>query len=113
MRSVGSGGAPMPGAAPGQYTTRDRPESRSIDGITNTRSGALAREEPSMEGDRQRAVPQQRVVERAEREVDAESPYLARPQLQQQRPTHEVGQRIGRAVRVPLDLRSGVVALEA
>ena len=112
MRSGRSVGAPMPADAPGQYTTRDRPPSRSIDGMTSTPSGALAGQQASVEADRQRPVAQQRVVEVPQREGVAEAALFVGAQLQQQRPTEQVRQRIRRPVRVPLDLGAGVVALE-
>ena len=65
---AGRSARPMPAAAPGQKTTRERPASTSIAGMTSIPSGALAAEQPPVEADRQRAVAQQRVVER-QREV--------------------------------------------
>src|SRR4029453_15531078 len=85
----------------------------SIDGTTSTRSGACAGQQAAVEADRQRAVAQERVVEAAQREGVAEPALLGRPKLEQKRPTEEVRQGVGGAVRVPLDLGLGVVALEA
>ena len=69
---AGRSGRRCPAAAPGQKTTRERPASRSMAGMTcmRRRSAAarLAGEQPAVEADRQRAVPQQRVVERLEGE---------------------------------------------
>ena len=49
---AGRSGVPVPAAAPGQYTTRERPASTSIAGITSIRSGSLAAQQPAVEADR-------------------------------------------------------------
>ena len=66
-----------------------------------------------MEADRQRAVVEQRVVERAEVEPRPESLLLVGPELQQQDLAEQVGELVGRRVRVAIDLRPGVRPLEA
>ena len=77
IRSGRSVGAPIPAAAPGQYTIRERPRSRSIEGMTCTRSGAWAvGQQTAMEADRERAIAEQRVVERLEAEPVAQPALL-------------------------------------
>ncbi len=66
-----------------------------------------------MEADGQRAVAHQGVVEALERERIAEPARFIGPELQQEGPAQQVGQRIGRAVRVPGHLGVGVGTLEA
>ena len=70
-------------------------------------------EEPPVEADRQRAVLEQRVVEAAQAERDPEAALLVGPQLEQQDLAQQVGQLVGRRVRVAVDLGPGVRLLEA
>src|SRR4051812_16954816 len=138
IRSGRSVGAPIPVDAPGQWTTRERPRSRSIAGITcMERGGAcgsgargavraaaaaghpllLCREplgeDPAMEADRQRAVVEQRVVEGSQREGAPEPALLVRSKSEQQHLAEQVRQLVGRGVRIAPDLGPGVRLLEA
>src|SRR6185369_1273644 len=110
IRSGRSVGAPTPVDAPGQKTTRERPRSRSIEGMTCTSgaSGPVRRplgtaaptcaprpggsclrrdplgKDPAMEADREGAVAEQRVVEFAQREGAAEAALLVGAEAEQQ-----------------------------
>src|SRR5690242_20667756 len=100
MTSGRSVGAPTPVAAPGHDTIRDRPFSRSIAGITSmalcrrVRQQPFGAQESAMEGDRQGAVLQQRVVEPAQREGIAQAALLVASELEQQDLAQQVAQLI-------------------
>src|SRR3970282_983951 len=123
IRSGRSVGAPVPVAAPGQKTTRERPFSRSMLGMTCTtwppprlfryepaeraarplprrRAAHALAQQPAVEADRDAARVEQAVVEAAQREVGPEPALLVLAQPQQQGLPEQVAQLVGRRVGV-------------
>src|SRR3990172_8076885 len=119
IRSGLSVGAPVPVAAPGQKTTRDRAFSRSMLGMTCTtwppprlfryepaelatrplprrRAAHPLAQQPPVEADRDAARVEQAVVEAAQREVGPEPALLVLAQPHQQDLADQVSQLVGR-----------------
>src|SRR5687767_464871 len=70
-------------------------------------------QQPPLEADWQPALVEERVVKAAQCERRAESLLLVGTQAQQQLAAEEIGQRVGRPVRVPLDLGGSLRSFEA
>src|SRR3990172_5460465 len=85
----------------------------AIDPVRARRHGlVLAGQEPAVEADRQPAVAEERVVERAERERAPQPPPLVVAQAEDQDLPEQVRKGVGRRRGVAPDLGQGVGALE-
>src|SRR5258706_12309472 len=95
----------MPVETPGQKTTRDRPFSTAIEGMTSTRLGrarrqALAAERPAVEADREGSATQEGVVETAERERRSKPALFLLAEPEQQHLPQQVREVVRRRVGI-------------
>src|SRR5258706_964442 len=108
----------MPVETPGQKTTRDRPFSTAIEGMTSTRLGrarrqALAAERPAVEADREGSATQEGVVEAAEREPRSKPALFLLAEPEQQHLPQQVREVVRRRVGIAAGFRGRVRGVEA
>src|SRR5688572_2510171 len=95
-------------------TPRSGPRrSRRPGAVTGLRGSERLPQEPAMEADRERAVVEERVVERAQVERSAEPALLVIAELEKEDLAEEIRQLVCRRVGVAIDLGPRVGRLEA